>query len=279
MESTCARKSAEAYDRTLRRKQFWRKFAHAYFWSWPPGVALLLPFSFRLAFAHFFATHVVAAWGVFRPQSQIFGPVHRRFTPEGRDVWLTIDDGPFPEDTAAMLEVLARHQAKATFFLEGARVASAPELARAIHIAGHTIGNHSHHHRRLLFWAAGPFGAKREISRATESIQAATGRAPIGFRPPVGMANGLVHHFAKKAGLPMIGWNARGYDGVDRDAERVLRRLLADLAPGSIILLHQHPRKNAGDPGGAELLDRLLAALAERGYRCILPRREQLQAG
>ena len=114
---------------------------------------------------HFAATHVLALYGALRANSQIFGRVVQRFATTEREVWITIDDGPFPEDTAALLEVLARQGAPATFFLEGARVQSAPELAQRITATGHTLGNHSHTHPVSRFWALGPRGARRMRSR------------------------------------------------------------------------------------------------------------------
>ena len=181
----------------------------------------------------------------------------RRFATEEPEVWLTIDDGPFPSDTAAMLAVLARHEANATFFLEGARVCQVPELARQIAEAGHALGNHSHTHPIARFWAIGPWGARRELRACDAALRAAAGVEPVGFRPPVGMANAFVHATARRLGMPVIGWSARGFDGVKCCPERVLARLLAKLEPGAILLLHQHSDQR-GKTNGAVILDRLL---------------------
>lgn len=89
------------------------------------------------------------------------------------------------------------------------------------------------------------------------------------------MANGFVHLIARRLGLAVIGWNARGYDGLDRDPERVTARLLAKLSPGSILLLHQ--RKTG--TSSAAILDRVLTQLRERGYRCVLPSVNRFIAG
>jgi len=251
-----------------RQAGFW------YFCTWPLGVGALWAWSPKAALGHFAGTHVLALYSTLRANSQIFGRVVRRFATTEREAWITIDDGPFPDDTAALLEVLARQGAPATFFLEGARVTSAPELARRIADAGHTLGNHSHTHPVSRFWALGPRGARREMAACSEALRTAAGAKPLGFRPPVGMANGFVHLTARRLGLPVIGWSARGYDGLDRDPARVTQRLLAQLAPGAILLLHQHP-----GGGSAAILDRLLTGMRERGYRCVVPAAERFIAG
>lgn len=247
-----------------------------YFCTWPLGVgALWWLWSPAAGLWHFAGTHVLALYSALRANSQIFGRVVRRFATGEREAWITIDDGPFPDDTAALLEVLARHGTPATFFLEGARVRSAPELARRIAAAGHSIGNHSHTHTVSRFWALGPRGARRELGACSEALREAADVEPLGFRPPVGMANGFVHLIARQLGMPVIGWNARGYDGLDRDPGRVTARLLARLSPGAILLLHQRP----SGTGSAAILDRLLTALRERGYRCVVPSAERFIAG
>lgn len=250
---------------TLRRFGFW------YCCTWPLGMALLWQWSTSVAIGHFILTHVLGLYSALRANSQIFGEVVQRFATSEREVWLTIDDGPFPGDTEAMLEVLARYDAQATFFLEGARVLAAPALASQILAAGHSLGNHSHHHRVSRFWAAPPWVARRELNGCTAALRETTGAAPVGFRPPVGMANGFVHRMAQRLDLPVIGWSVRGYDGVDPCPERVTSRILAQLAPGSILLLHQRPGREAGAPCNAATLERVLVALRENGYRCVLP--------
>ena len=238
-----------------------------YFCTWPIGCAALWVWSPVGAAWYFAGTHGLALYSALRANSQIFGKVVRRFATTEREAWITIDDGPFPEDTEAMLAVLARQEVRATFFLDGARVQAAPELARRIAAAGHSLGNHSHTHPVSHFWAHGPWRARRELTAGSEALRAAAGVEAVGFRPPVGMANGFVHLAARRLGLPVIGWTARGYDGLDRDPGRVTARLLARLSPGAILLLHQR----AHGAGSAAILDRLLTAMRERGYRCVVP--------
>ena len=91
--------------------------------------------------------------------------------PEARVVWLTIDDGPHPEDTPRLLEILAEYQARATFFFIGERAAQHPDLVRRVIESGHQIGNHTQHHRARTFWAAGPRRVRSEISLCSDTLE------------------------------------------------------------------------------------------------------------
>lgn len=253
----------------LRRLGFW------YFCTWPLGTALFWLWSPAAGISHFIATHALALYSALRANSQIFGDVVQRFETAQREVWLTIDDGPFSGDTRAMLDVLAKHQARATFFLEGVRVSAEPALVREIIAAGHSVGNHTQHHRVSRFWAAGPWTAARELGRCTSELSAAAQASPVGFRPPVGMANGFVHLSARQQKLPVIGWDVRGYDGLDTCPDRVARRILAAVRPGSIILLHQRGGSTDTAPRNAATLEKVLKELKAAGYRCVLPAPER----
>ena len=259
--------------RTLCRLGFW------YFCTWPLGTALFWLWSPAAGISHFIATHVLALYSALRANSQVFGDVVQRFETSQREVWLTIDDGPFAGDTNAILEVLAKHQAHATFFLEGARVSVNPALVRDITAAGHSVGNHTQHHRVSRFWAAGPWTAARELGACTAALSAAAQASPLGFRPPVGMANGFVHLIARQQRLPVIGWDVRGYDGLDTCPDRVARRILSAVRPGSIILLHQRSGSTDTSPRNAATLERVLTELTAAGYRCVLPAPERYIAG
>ncbi len=183
------------------------------------------------------------------PNCPWWGPVVTRFSSAARTVWLTIDDGPDPADTPGILDVLDRHGATATFFCIGNKVDQYPELARAIVANGHEIGNHTWSHNAFRFWMATPSIAMREVVDCSQSIFLATGTAPSLFRAPAGLANGWVHHAVRHAGLKMIGWSARGCDGVPHKQEEVVYRIAASLQPGAIVLLHEGPI--AGMPRGS----------------------------
>lgn len=212
------------------------------------------------------ATHLAALWGVLRPRSTMYGPVLSRLPVADRRVWLTIDDGP-SDDTAALLDLLDAHGAKATFFLVGERAAARPGLARAIVERGHGIGNHSQTHPQARFWALGPARMRREIAQCQQTLRAVTGVAPRWFRAVVGHANPFVAAPLRDCGLARVAWDARAFDAVRADPDAVVARLARQLAPGAIVLLHEGARHGRNVEMVAGLLERMRAL----GYGTVLP--------
>lgn len=200
-----------------------------------------------------------------------FGPIITSFPTSGREIWLTIDDGPDPDETPAVLEVLSKHRAKALFFQIGNRVLKRPDLTLAVMNAGHLIGNHTLTHPAATFWAASPRRAASEIALCNDALFSVTGTRPGLFRAPVGLANPFVHAAAERAVLRMVGWSANGFDGVLRDPRRIVERIMGGVRPGGILLIHE-ARLAGMKPGTrAKTLDMLLHRLADAGYRTVLP--------
>lgn len=247
---------------------------HAWAWAFVASQALVALLWWRLGWQWglplLLASHAPFLWGTLRPGSRLFGPVLRRLPTPERVAWLTIDDGP-SGDTAAMLDLLDAHGAKATFFVVGARAAARPELVREIARRGHGLGNHSANHPQAWFWALPPSRMRAEIEGAQRTLQGITGTAPRWFRAVVGMANPFVGPVLRDADLARVAWSARGYDAVLRDPASVVARIERDLAPGAIVLLHEGARHGRN----VETLDLLLQRLDALGYRCVLP--EQLE--
>jgi len=179
---------------------------------------------------------------------------------------ITIDDGPDPEVTPRVLELLDEHDARATFFCIGERVAQHPALARAIVERRHEIGNHTYRHP-MSFSLLGPRGMAEEIARAQEVIGAATGSVARFFRAPAGLRNPFLEPVLARANLQLVSWTRRGFDTVTGSATRVLGSLTRHLRPGDILLLHDGhaARTAAGVPVILEVLPRLLKAVAAAG--------------
>ena len=207
-------------------------------------------------------SHALVLYPTLRPNVQWLGPVMTRFATNSAELWLTIDDGP-TEDTPALLDVLDRHNAKATFFVKGQLAQQRPDLVREMIRRGHTVENHSQTHPSGSFWCLPPGVIRREIDDCTRVLAEITGNAPRCFRAPVGMKNPFVHPALD--GLVLVGWSARAFDAVVADPEVVLRRLLPDVSPGSILVLHQ------GRPASVRIIDRVLEELRERGYALVVP--------
>ncbi|WP_038208978.1 polysaccharide deacetylase family protein [Xenophilus azovorans] len=186
------------------------------------------------------------------------------------EVALTIDDGPEPGVTPAVLDLLDAAGQRATFFCIAERVQAHPALAREILARGHSIQNHTARHRHN-FSVLGPRGYAAEISRAQDMIAAVTGERPTCFRAPAGFRNPFLAPVLHRLGLLLVSWTRRGFDTRERDAAKVLARLADGLAAGDILLLHDGhaARTAAGRPVVLEVLPPLLAQLQRQGLRSV----------
>jgi peptidoglycan-N-acetylglucosamine deacetylase len=228
-------------------------------WPWALGAVL--------------ANHVVLAAAGLWPRSQLLGANWTRLPGHGGvapGIAITIDDGPDPDITPQVLELLADHGASATFFCIGERVLRYPDLAREIVRSGHVIENHSQRHRHN-FSLLGPNAMNREISQAQESIFRVTGISPQFFRAPAGLRNPFLDPVLARLKLRLASWTRRGFDTVSGDADAVFRRLTNPLEAGDILLLHDGHAARTGR-GQAVILDvlpRLLDALTARGLKSV----------
>jgi peptidoglycan-N-acetylglucosamine deacetylase len=222
------------------------------------------------AVALMIADHAVLMGAGMLPRSRSLGPNLRRMPAgEGR-VALTFDDGPDPEVTPRVLDLLEGHGARASFFCVGELVERHPGLTREIARRRHRVENHTHRHLNR-FSMLGPGGLAREIDRAQEAIAAATGRAPELFRPPAGIRSPLLEPLLAKRGLWLASWTRRGFDTVRSDPDRVLAALVRDLADGDVLLLHdgRAARTGDGEPVVLRVLPRLLERLDAEGLAAV----------
>jgi peptidoglycan-N-acetylglucosamine deacetylase len=207
----------------------------------------------------------------FWPRSRWLGPNLRRLPGRNGEVALTFDDGPDPEVTPQVLEILAARGARATFFCIAERAAAHPEIIRAIVAAGHRVENHSARHAGhfALFL---PSAMARDIARAQQQLTALAGEPPRYFRAPVGMRNPAMGLILAAQGLRLVSWTRRGFDSISRDPERVLRRLIRNLAAGDILLLHDggSARARDGTPVVLQVLPRLLDHIERAGLNAVL---------
>jgi peptidoglycan/xylan/chitin deacetylase (PgdA/CDA1 family) len=162
-------------------------------------------------------------YGTMWPSSQWFGGTLVAGE-NPNELALTFDDGPNGDTTERLLELLARHQAKATFFLVGKFVQAQPALARRIAEQGHALGNHTMTHPRLLL--QGPTATHQEIADGGKAIADATGVEAKIFRPPFGGRWPHTLRAARELGLVPVMWNALGMDWKETDAAKVASRLL-----------------------------------------------------
>ncbi|HVO48150.1 MAG TPA: polysaccharide deacetylase family protein [Steroidobacteraceae bacterium] len=215
------------------------------------------------------ADHLVLTAAGLWPRSSLLGPNLTRLPPgaaTGR-LALTIDDGPDPDITPRVLEVLEKYRTCATFFCIGERVARHAEVAREIVARGHAIENHSQRHRHS-FSLLGPRGLTAEIAAAQDQISGVTGQRPRFFRAPAGLRNPFLEPVLARQDLHLASWTRRGFDTVRNDTNQIFRTLTRGLGEGDILLLHDGhaARTPTGVPVILEVLPRLLDAVAAAGF-------------
>ncbi|MAZ27156.1 MAG: hypothetical protein CL868_08790 [Cytophagaceae bacterium] len=146
---------------------------------------------------------------------------------------LTFDDGPHPEITPQILDLLKKHNAKATFFCIGQHAEKHPEILKRILEEGHGVGNHSYSHKNTF-----PFFGESQIKTELEQTDAILKQANTLFRPPFGVTNPTIAKVVKETGHQVIGWNVRSFDTVIKNPQTITKRILNKVKPGSIILMH-----------------------------------------
>lgn len=177
------------------------------------------------------------AWGSASPRAGFF-IAHATRTNDGA-IALTYDDGPTAGHTPALLDLLRKEQAKATFFCIGERVEQAPEIARRIIGDGHAIGVHTQSHA----WHWGFMrerSALREIQECVAAIERATGVKPTLMRPPFGVTSPATARAMKTSGLTPVAWDLRTFDTARKEPRALMARVLPRVKRSSIILMHDH---------------------------------------
>lgn len=204
------------------------------------------------------------AWAVRGRSSQVFGPSISHGTPGNKSIALTFDDGPSPA-TPEILAILAQYQVPATFFQCGVNVLRAPELTRAVHAAGHEIGNHSHTHPNCALKS--PSFIHAEFSRAQDVIAECTGTAPSLLRAPYGVRWFGYREMQARLGLRGVMWTVIGRDWA-LPAPAIADRVLSGVTGGAIVCLHDG-RGILKDPDvtpAIEAVRRIVPALLGNGY-------------
>jgi peptidoglycan-N-acetylglucosamine deacetylase len=239
------------------------------------GVALATvlahPRAWQVALGVVVANHLGISAAAMLPRCGWLGPNIRRLPAPragGELVALTFDDGPDPEVTPAVLELLAAAGARATFFCVGNRAEGHADLVAAIRAGGHGVENHTYSHPND-FALRGPRSMALEVQRAQEAIERSGGGWPLFFRAPAGMKNPWLDTVLDRAGLSLVSWTRRGFDTVSRDGRRVAARLVRQLVAGDILLLHDGSgaRDASGRPVVIDALPRVLDHMQRKGLR------------
>lgn len=219
------------------------------------------------------AAAFATAYQSMAPTGQWFGRTFTGLPRSGRQLALTYDDGPNDPHTLRLLEVLARHDVHATFFLIGSRVQQRPDLVREIAAAGHVVGNHTFTHPLLTFKSAAEI--RRELSQTRSAVLDAVGEHSNLFRPPFGGRRPAVLRIARKLGLQPVMWNVTGYDWNAPPATTIEEKVTKQIRGGNVILLHDGGHKAMGADRSQTVLatDHLIARYKSEGYEFItIPR-------
>jgi len=174
------------------------------------------------------------------PGSQLYGPTFRHGS-DPSQMALPYDDGPNDPHTFHLLDLLAKHNAEATFFLIGKYARSRPEIARAIYDAGHAVGNHTYNHPNLIFVSAGRL--RQELEHCRKALEDSIGTPARLFRPPFGGRRPNVLRTARAMGLETVMWSVTSYDWSAKSSEAIVQKVVSQVAAhrgkqGEIVLLH-----------------------------------------
>jgi peptidoglycan-N-acetylglucosamine deacetylase len=240
-------------------------------WAHGLGLASLavMPAAWPQVLGGLALNHGLLACGM-HPRSAMLGPNLTRLPDASDRIALTFDDGPDPEITPRVLDLLDHHGATATFFVIGRHAAIQGALMREMLRRGHRIANHTYQHS-AAFAAWGPWRQRRDIADAQDAIADACGEWPHLFRAPMGLRNPLLDPILALEGLSLVSWTRRGYDTLSRSPDRVLARLTRGLSAGDILVLHDTRgyHDTAPTPMVLRVLPRLLDAIGERGLRAV----------
>lgn len=203
------------------------------------------------------------------PGSELFGAVYSEGKTTQKVVALTFDDGPYPPYTNQILDILQENQIQATFFLIGRNAEKHPDLVRRISMEGHQIGNHTYNHVDLL--KANYNTVVEEVDKTGRVIAAITGKTPQAVRPPHGFRDPAVLKVMAERGLKVVEWSVMSKDWTNPGTDVIVKRTLAKVQNGSVILLHDGDgiAQSASRAQTVEATRRIIRELRLQGYKFV----------
>ena len=234
------------------------------------GISLLLPTRLGDSYKQ---TQVTRYTPTFAPPPQLRGKIVRQVQLGGKEkaIALTFDDGPWPQTTVQVLNILKQNNIKATFFWIGRNLKKHPDIARQVVAEGHAIGNHTWHH---WYFHMNPATAAAEIENTSKLIYQTTGVQTFLFRPPGGFLNNGLVAYARSKNYGIMMWNSEPGEFQPRNTAATYVKNVVNMAtPGGIVLLHDvHPKTVLALP-------QIITELRQRGYRFVtIPQLLEMQA-
>jgi len=215
-----------------------------------------------LAAASFAGYHAMA------PGSQLYGRTLVRGA-NPRQLALTYDDGPNDQHTPRLVDVLAKHDVRATFFLVGRYVQRQPQIVRDLVRAGHVLGNHTFTHPNLI--VCSKLQTKIQLEECNRAIEDAAGQSPKLFRPPFGGRRPSTLRIVRELGLEPVMWSVTGWDWEEKPASYVEGKVTGQVKGGDIILLHDGGHKGMGADRSQTVIatDNLITRYKAEGYQFV----------
>ena len=215
------------------------------------------------------AALVTAGYQSMAPTGQWYGRTFTGLVRGTKQLALTYDDGPNDPHTLRLLEVLARHDVRATFFVIGRYARQRPDIVRALVNAGHVVGNHTFTHPLLTLKSAAE--ARNELTACRAAIQDAIGNHSNLFRPPFGGRRPAILRVARELGLEPVMWNVTGYDWNAPPAAVIERKVSRQMRGGDVILLHDGGHKEMGADRSQTVVatDHLIDRYKQEGYEFV----------
>jgi peptidoglycan/xylan/chitin deacetylase (PgdA/CDA1 family) len=210
-----------------------------------------------------------AGWASMAPRSQLYGRTFVRAHHASRQIALTFDDGPNDPHTLNLLDLLARHDVKATFFMIGRFVRERPDIARRVAEAGHAIGNHTYTHPNLIFCS--PAQVRLQLEDCERVLADTVGEHSRLFRPPYGGRLPHVMRIARQRGLEPVMWSVSSRDWTLKTSDAIERQVAARIRGGDVVLMHDGGNQRIGSYRGrtVEAVERLIPQFQAKGFEFV----------
>ncbi|HKN72390.1 MAG TPA: polysaccharide deacetylase family protein [Terriglobales bacterium] len=226
----------------------------------------MLPTVIGLATA---AAASAAGYQSMAPTGQWFGRTFVKGVRGSKQIALTFDDGPNDPHTLKLLEMLAKHNVRATFFMIGRYVQQRPDIARAVAQAGNVVGNHTFTHPLLIFESASQ--TRQQLADCHQALQDAIGEHSNLFRPPFGGRRPATLRVARKLGLQTVMWNVTGHDWNAPPAAVIEKKVARQIRGGDVILLHDGGHRALGADRAQTVIatENLIGRYRDQGYEFV----------